>query len=188
MTNKIYFVSTSEYKGKTYAKRLKEIGWQLERINLEMPEGRELNCREIAKQKIDYAKKKVTKRPFFVEDRGFELEALNGFPKTHVKDLIDIIKIKTILPLIKTKNGAKFTYAVGFIDIKNNVKIFYGEEKGIVKADSRNPKSLKDIFHYYKIQGIPLSKLTGEKLKLYQKFWTKDDAMAKLINYLKKLS
>lgn len=184
--NTIYFVSTSKYKGDSYSKRLRMIGWKLKRLNLDMPEGREMDCKLIAKQKLNYAQKHIQERPFFVEDRGFELEALNGFPKTHVKDLIDVIKIKTILPLIKSKKKAKFTYAIGFIDKRNNKKIFYGEEKGIIKVKNKNPKSLKDIFCYHKIPDTPLSGLKGKKLKLYQNLWTKDDAMNKLLNYLKK--
>lgn len=186
MLNKkrIYFVTTNKDKVANYKKRLAMVGWKLVHLCIELPETRDYDCQIIAQNKLKYALKSTNLRPLFVEDRGFEVQALNDFPKSHVKDLTNLIGLKTIYPLIQKNNSAKFTYAIAFSG-KTKKYIFSGEEKGFMLPSKERKPSLKDVFCYYLFPNTPLSSLSPKQKNIYDLAWTKDDALEKLISFLK---
>ena len=62
----------------------------LEMVRVELPEIQSLSILEVVEAKAQEAKHQVD-GPFVVEETGFELEALNGFPGALVKWMLDAI-------------------------------------------------------------------------------------------------
>jgi len=67
-----------------------------------LPEPRSDDLREIAKEKVLFAYKKIRK-PCIVLDFGFYIHSLNGFPKAFVNFVLETIGIEDILKLVDGK-------------------------------------------------------------------------------------
>lgn len=184
--NTIYFVTTSQYKAKSYTKRFAATGRKLVWVNQELEESRDFSCHDVAVKKLKEASKNIQSRPLFVEDRGFEIDELNGFPGSQIKILTQTLGLEKLALLIGSKSKAKFTYAVSFIDKNEKIKHFKGEEKGLLTKPSKRAKSLKDVFCHHLFPNTPLSRLKGADQDKYEKAWTKEDALGGLLKYLEK--
>lgn len=77
----------------------------------EFEEGRSTDPEEIALKKVRQGME-VETNPFVVEDSGFFIDALNGFPGTFVKFGLSTIGIKGIITLLNGVNGEERTYSI----------------------------------------------------------------------------
>ena len=66
------------------------LGEQLENVDLDLPEIQSDDLREVLEAKADEAWK-VLERPLIVEETGFELDALSGFPGPLVKWMLKAV-------------------------------------------------------------------------------------------------
>ena len=184
---KIHFVSTNNDKIQNYKSRLENEGFDVKIINLEIPESRDLQPVDVANKKLEYVCKKTKKRPIFVEDRGVEIENLNGFPGSFVKVISNLLTWKTLSKFVKTGDEIKIVYAITLLDEDGKTVNFSGEERGLIKTNpNQNINNLKDIFCHYKFPHKTLNELDDIELAEYNKLWIQDDALFSMINYLKK--
>lgn len=186
MNNTIYFVTTNQHKSDTYAERLRQIGWDVKTIPVELPESRDFDVATVARKKLLEAARQVEHRPIMVEDRGLRIASLNDFPKSHVKVATDLLGIPKLMEIVDQDNpAATFDYSVGLMEEDGTVKMFHGSETGkIIKRNPDEVKSLFDVFCSTAVPDKPLSALSDEEEKIYQAYWTKDDALTKLMAYL----
>ena len=106
---------------------------------IQFNEGRELDVANIAKNKIAEASSS-NKEPFIVEDSGFYIQKLGGFPATHVNFMIQTIGINGLLKLLKDYSGEERNLiarsAIGYFDGKES-HIFIGEDVGRIAEEPR---------------------------------------------------
>ncbi|UXM84420.1 XTP/dITP diphosphatase [Methanococcus aeolicus] len=87
----------------------------------------------------------AVKKPIIVEDSGFFVDSLNGFPSTYSKFVQETIGNKGILKLLEDKNNEKnennrsayFKTVIGYCD-ENGIKLFRGIVKGKVSNEIKS--------------------------------------------------
>lgn len=87
--NSLYFATSNRKKFSSLQKNLISIGVEVKRLECEFEEGRELDIRKITQAKLDQAKRMRPGEKVVVDDRGFFIPALKGFPGPFVKLLLD---------------------------------------------------------------------------------------------------
>ena len=92
----IYFVTSNTGKVKKAKIALKKYGITVKQIKIDLSESRAEDPAMIALEKAREAYKRL-KKPVIVEDSGFFIRALGGFPMTHVKFSLRTLGIKYIL-------------------------------------------------------------------------------------------
>ena len=137
---KIYFATGNPNKVKEAEIILKDLeGIKIEAINLPYPEIQG-TLEEVAEFGVKYHYSKI-KKPVFVEDSGFFIEVLKGFPGTYSRYVQETIGNEGILKLMEDFKGeerrAYFKSVVGYCD-EDGVKLFKGVVRGWVSQEIRS--------------------------------------------------
>jgi XTP/dITP diphosphohydrolase len=95
-------------------------------VALEIPEHRSDDVGEIARGKAQYAYGQL-KAPILVDDTGFFIDALSGFPGPYAAYVLHSIGNAGILKLMEgnTDRAARFVTAIAFADLQG-VQVFKG--------------------------------------------------------------
>jgi len=86
---KVYFVTSNDDKAKEASMIL---GFELERMKVDLPELQELRAEDVAREKARFAYNSI-KWPVIVEDTGVYVKAWNDFPGAMVKWLIQTVGV-----------------------------------------------------------------------------------------------
>lgn len=112
----VHFATTNNGKVASLNSVLTRYGIEVIHANIEVPEPRTDDLREIAIQKVLAAYKQVRK-PVIAQDSGFYIHSLNGFPKAFVNFALETIGIDGILKLVEGKpRECKFGNALAYYD------------------------------------------------------------------------
>lgn len=138
---KILFITSRKAKVEWANQRLKDFGIRLSHRPFEFSEIRSFDVVQVAREKARQVSNKI-RQPFIVEDSGFYIKALNGFPATQTNFVLETIGARGILRLLKNENnrGAEFRSAVVYFDGRK-IKVFKGEYKGSVAKRMLGPKT-----------------------------------------------
>lgn len=100
---------------------------------LEIPEFRDNDVGVIAEEKARYAWN-LLRCPLIVDDTGFFVAALNGFPGPYAAYVLDTIGMGGILRLLEgaEDRSAYFETAIAFADGGGTVRVFRGVVEGTV--------------------------------------------------------
>jgi XTP/dITP diphosphohydrolase len=95
---------------------------------------------EIARGKAGYAYEQL-KTPLIVDDTGFFIDALNGFPGPYAAYILNTIGNSGILKLMEGQKdrNARFITAIAFAD-KNGVRVFKGTIEGRIAHAARGER------------------------------------------------
>ena len=106
-------------------------------ISLDIPEHRSDDVAEIARGKAQYAYDHLH-TPLIVDDTGFSIDALNGFPGPYAAYVLHTIGNTGILKLMDgvKDNNAHFTTAIAFAD-ESGIYLFSGTIHGNITASPR---------------------------------------------------
>ena len=121
----------------------------VEHVNIECPEYRNDDVGEIARNKASYAFSQV-KKPLIVDDTGFYIDSLDGFPGPYAAYVFQKLGNKGILTLVKDKKdrSAHFETAVAYAD-SAGIRIFRGMIFGtLVDPRGREGFGYDPIFEY----------------------------------------
>jgi len=101
-------------------------------VALECPEYRDDDVGEIARQKAAFAFEKVGS-PVIVDDTGFYISHLNGFPGPYAAYVLDTIGLEGILNLMggATDRTGYFETAIAYAD-ETGITIFRGRVEGVI--------------------------------------------------------
>jgi len=189
----IYFATSNKGKVKNAKKALKNFGFSVKQISIELAESRAEDPAEIALEKARQAFAKL-KHPVMVEDSGFFIKTLGGFPMTHIKFSLKTLGIKNILAMLKNKKDrrAEWRMTVAYVWDKNKFKTFTFIETGKIALRPRPIKRpmMSDYWRLY----IPtmlggkkaLSEMTDQDLIDWQKFYSEHNHFMMLGEWLKK--
>jgi len=114
--DQVYFATTNKGKVNFVSNALSKYGIKIVHYPLELPEPRSDDLREIAKEKVLFAFKKIRK-PCIALDSGFYVRSLNGFPKAFVNFALETIGIDGILRLVDGKpRDCEFRNCLAYLD------------------------------------------------------------------------
>lgn len=110
---------------------------EITHVALELPEYRSDDVGEIARGKAEYAWTQL-KTPLIVDDTGFFIDALNGFPGPYAAYVLKSIGNTGILKLMEGRpdRGARFITAIAFADDRG-VHVFKGTIEGRITLTPR---------------------------------------------------
>ncbi len=134
----LYFVTSNNKKFESLSEMLAPIGVNLFRLEYDFDEGRELSFEYVAKNKLKQAKQAFPDKKLIVDDRGFFIPALNGFPGPFVKLLLDSFSYKGLIKLMSGESDrrALFSYAIGYFDDYTD-NILVTSEEGFITERPR---------------------------------------------------
>ncbi|WP_048148759.1 RdgB/HAM1 family non-canonical purine NTP pyrophosphatase [Methanolacinia paynteri] len=109
----------------------------VEHVKLDLPEYRSDDVGEIASGKAKAAYEAVGE-PLIVDDTGFYIRALNGFPGAYAAFVLDTIGMEGVLKLMENKpeRSAYFETAIAYADEKG-IFIFKGRVEGEITSFPR---------------------------------------------------
>lgn len=103
---------------------------EVDHIALEVPEYRSNDIAEIARGKARFAYRQL-KTPLIVDDTGFFIDALEGFPGPYAAYVLNSIGNAGILKLMEgiSDRNARFTTGIAYAD-EHGIQVFTGTLEG----------------------------------------------------------
>jgi XTP/dITP diphosphohydrolase len=110
---------------------------EVDHIILDVPEHRSNNVAEIAREKARYAFGQLN-TPLIVDDTGFFIDALDGFPGPYAAYVLNTIGNAGILKLIdgKSDRNARFITGIAYAD-DQGIQVFTGTLEGTITIRPR---------------------------------------------------
>jgi XTP/dITP diphosphohydrolase len=110
---------------------------EVDHIALEIPEHRSEDIAEIAREKARYAYGQLN-TPLIVDDTGFFIDALEGFPGPYAAYVLNSIGNAGILKLMEgiSDRNARFTTGIAFAD-ERGIEVFTGTLEGKITLGPR---------------------------------------------------
>ncbi len=186
----IYFITSNHQKFASLQKLLQPLSIDLQRLDYDFDEGRGLNIQMIAKSKLSQAKKAFPDKRLVVDDRGFFIPALKGFPGPFVKLLLNSFSYPGIIKLMKGEadRRAIFSSAVGYFDGEKD-HIFVVDEEGFITDEPRGDNlhgwsELLYIYGHPSFPGRSLAELNDEEWEEYLAATETVDGFVMLRDYL----
>ena len=107
------------------------------------------DLREIAKEKVLFAYKKIGK-PCIALDSGFYIHSLNGFPKTFVNFVLETIGIEGILKLVDGKlRDCEFRNCLAYLDETLSEPVYF--ESSVEGSLSDFPRGKMRDYYWSKL-------------------------------------
>lgn len=186
----IHFITSNQRKFTSLQKLLQPLGIDLQQLHYDFDEGRGLDIQTIAKSKLSQAKKVFPNKRLIVDDRGFFIPALKGFPGPFVKLLLDSFSYPGIIKLMQgeTDRRAIFSFVVGYFDGAKD-HIFVANEEGFITDEPRGDNlhgwtELLYIYGHPSFPGRSLAELNDEEWKEYLAAIETVDGFVMLRDYL----
>lgn len=186
----IYFITSNQRKFTSLQKLLQPLDIDLQRLDYDFNEGRGLDIQTIARSKLAQAKKAFPGKRLIVDDRGFFIPALKGFPGPFVKLLLDSFSYPGIIKLMQgeTDRRAIFSFAVGYFDGEKD-HIFVADEEGFIIDEPRGDNlhgwtELLYIYGHPSFPGRSLAELNDEEWKKYLAAIETVDGFAMVRDYI----
>jgi len=159
---KVYFVTSNEGKFREAKEIGKKFGIDVEWIKRKYLEPQGSDLEEIARKSAEMLAKELDV-PFFIEDSGLFIEALNGFPGPYSSYVFKTIGNEGILKLMKDVKDrrAYFLAVIAFFDGKE-IKTFKGRVDGEIAEEMRGDKGFgfDPIFLY---NGKTFAEISGNE-------------------------
>lgn len=183
MTNSIYFVTTNRRKYEEYQEIVAKHSVTLEHYDAELVEPQSTDAMHIIEHKLAQAKKLLPGKRVLVDDRGFNVPALNGFPGPMLKLVLTTIGVDGFLKLMQGKQDrrAEFITSLGYFDGRDDL-FFQTKEEGFLlevpKGDNlRGWNELLYIYGYKSNPGKSLAEYTDAEWNAYLKELNDVDVM-----------
>jgi len=149
--SQIYFTTSNKWKFNQAQAYFKQTGIDLEQFNIELPESRNEEVLEVAREKANFAYQQILK-PVFVIDAALHIKALNDFPKTYVKFAERYLGAEGILKLLEGVEDRRWEFLnVLYYRDKAVEKSFTGMISGVF-AESMTGEAAYKLRNFEKIQ------------------------------------
>ncbi|TAK95271.1 non-canonical purine NTP pyrophosphatase [Patescibacteria group bacterium] len=190
---KIFFATSNKAKVEWAQAALKKYGLEVVQLEMELVESRHEDPAEIALEKAQQAYALI-KKPLMVEDGGFFIEALNGFPMTHVKFSLKTVGMSGIMKLLKGEKNRKAEWRMTVALVLSNKKhrTFTFVDRGEIAKRVRpvKRKCMSDYWRIYIPKMIPndlaLSEISGEDIRRWDRYYNSHNQYQKMGQWLSK--
>lgn len=177
----VYFATSNAGKVRNAKSALKPFGIRVKQIAMDLIESRAEDPKDISLEKARQAYKKL-KKPVIVEDSGFFISALGGFPMTHIKFSLSTLGVKGILLAMRgAKNRrAEWRMSLSYVYGPGKYRTFTFVEPGVLAAKPRPVKRpmMSDYWRVYipkmlKGNTRALSEMTDEDMKRWLAYFAR---------------
>ena len=182
MLTRIAYVTNNPYKARESSSILRELGIEVEVVQVDIPEIQSDDVVEIAKFRAREAYR-LLKRPVIVEDAGLFIDALNGFPGPYSSYAFKTIGINGILKLMRgeKRRAATFKSVVVFHDGRR-MRAFLGQVRGRISFEPKGSSwGFDPIFEPKGLKGLTYAQLSPE---VKNKVSHRRKALERLARYL----
>jgi XTP/dITP diphosphohydrolase len=135
---KAIFVTTNEHKRREVQEIL---GFELERVDLDLPEIQAIEPAEVAAEKARAAREALGRPvlPVLVEDSGLMVDAWDGFPGALTKWLMRCVGNEGLLRMLPEggDRSARAVCVVALAEADGTVRTFRGEVPGVLASEPR---------------------------------------------------
>ena len=140
MTRKVFFATGNEGKIEEMKPLFQEKDLELEQVDVEVPEIDTLDVEEVAKRKVKDSYQKALEKGeiteedlLIVEDTGFYVESLDGFPGAEAAYFAGTAGAEKLLKLLEDEEDRSAYFKTAVAVIKNEeIKVFTGKLHGEV--------------------------------------------------------
>lgn len=193
----LLFITSKPDKVRTLQSYLQKAGltYTVSLGDADIPEPQGRSIVDIAEQKALLAYRQL-RQPVVVEDSGFYIDALNGFPGPYVKYVLDTIGLDGLMRLVagKTDRGCRFVSAVSLVDAQGKVHTFVDESSTvgtlaeIAAAAREDMQSLISRLFIPQDFNKPLAAMSPTELNAYWAQRVNLSAMMQLVEALPNLT
>ncbi len=187
---KIVFITSNKSKFEWAKRRFSDLPIELSQMDLQIEEPRELDAEKVALHKAKTALKSVNS-PLIVEDTSFCIPALNNFPATNIKFVMQTIGIGGIIKLLDGESNRRAIFRSALVFVENGREhSFICEDIGTIsmmpKGSSIN--GFNDLFKIFIPEGTDktLAEMSKEEFSSYELRIEKDDHYHKFGEWLAK--
>ncbi|MBI5138370.1 MAG: hypothetical protein HZA95_01060 [Candidatus Vogelbacteria bacterium] len=189
---KILFATSNKKKVENAQRSMAKYGIDVEQVDIELNESRSFDPEVIAVEKAQQAFS-LLQKPVMVEDSGFFVRAIGGFPKTHVKFSLETLGVQNILKVLEDVEDrqAEWRMCVAYANGPRQHKLFTFVENGEIALAPREVKR-EIMSDYWKIyipktdsgNKLALSEMAQEDLVAWRKFNTEKNQFNMLGKWL----
>ena len=196
MNNIIYFATSNSQKFASLKNLLVPLGVDLRQLEYDFDEGRDFDICKITEAKLIQAKRAFPGKRLVVDDRGFFIPALGGFPGPFIKLLLDSFSYKGLIKLMagEIDRRAVFSFGLGYFDGASDT-ILTADEVGFITDEPRGDNlhgwtelELLYVYGYNTFPGRSLAELDDDEWQEYLASIEEVDVFAKLRDFLVKKS
>ncbi|MBP7134644.1 hypothetical protein KBA73_05500 [Patescibacteria group bacterium] len=180
MSKLVYFATSNKEKVANAAIALKPYGIQVKQLKIELVESRAQDPADIALEKAKQAYK-AYKHPVLVEDSGFFIRALGGFPSTHIKFSLSTLGVDNIIKMLKgvKDRHCEWRMTLAFVKSATHCRTFTCVEPGKIATAPREVKRkmMSDYWRIYipsmehKKNTLALSEMSEADLRAWQEYY-----------------
>lgn len=177
----VFFATSNKKKVAGAARALEKFGLGVDQIDIDLIESRAEDSADIALEKAHQAFRDLQK-PVIVEDSGFYINALGGFPKTHIKFSLKTLGVRRILKMMEGEadRSAEWRMSLAFVwgSRPNDYKPFTFAEKGVLATEIR-PLVREGMSDYHQVyipkmldpnNTLASSEIVGDQLVAWREF------------------
>ncbi len=191
----IYFATSNVGKVANARAALKPFGIAVKQLAVDLIESRAEDPAEIALEKARQAYKKFRK-PVIVEDSGFFIDALGGFPMTHIKFSLKTLGIEGILRAMRGARNRKCEWrmTLAYVYGPGRHETFTFVEKGVI-AEKPRPVKRPMMSEYWRLY-VPkmldakntkaLSDMSEEEMGKWNAYFAANNQFMQLGEWLEK--
>jgi non-canonical purine NTP pyrophosphatase (RdgB/HAM1 family) len=128
---KIRFVSSNRSKAKVFTASVHAAGFEVERVDLPLVEPQASTVEAVARAKAEQAFAQIG-GPLAVEDSGFSVDALSGFPGPSTKYVLETVGVSGLLRLAHglPSRTCRFVGALVYVDADGATHAFL-DDRGV---------------------------------------------------------
>lgn len=189
-SNPIYLVTTSKRKFEEYSAVISGRSTKLIQYEAELIEPQSTDSMAIIEHKLEQAKKLLPGKKVLVDDRGFNIHALKGYPGPMLKFTLATVGTEGLLKLMAGKEDrrADFITSLGFHDGRDDA-YFQTKEAGFLSDEPRGDNlrgwnELLYIYGYKTLPGKSLAEYTDQEWDAYLQALNDDDVMKQFLQYI----
>lgn len=148
---KVHFATSNKNKVENARAALQPFGIEVEQIEIDLIESRSEDPAVIALEKAKQAYLDL-KKPVIVEDSGFFIEALGGFPMTHVKFSLKTVGMDGLMKMMRgvRNRRAEWRMTLAYVYGPGKFKSFTFIERGVI-AKSLRPVKRTMMSDYWRV-------------------------------------
>lgn len=186
----IYLVSTNKRKFEEYSAVINNVERKLVQFDAELIEPQSTDSMAIIEHKLQQAKQLLPGKRVLVDDRGFDIHALNGYPGPMLKFTLATIGYQGFLKLMEGKRDrrADFITSLGYYDGRDDA-YFQTKEEGFLteKPQGENLRGWNDLLYIYGYKTVPgksLAEYSDAEWSAYLEALNEDDVMKQFLQYI----
>ncbi len=188
--NVIYFVTTNKRKLEEFSAVINGRGNKLVKYEAELIEPQSTDGMAIIEHKIEQAKKLLPGKKVLVDDRGFNIHTLGGYPGPMLKFTLETIGTEGLIKLMAGKEDRRgdFITSLGYHDGRDDA-YFQTKEEGFLIDEPRGDNlrgwnELLYIYGYKTLPGKSLAEYTDKQWETYLQALNDDDVMKQFLQYI----